>query len=179
MVQYTFTYSKYSPSYVVTDFKLQWRKQEPVVVILACLLSTTWQRMAVPYVLCLSRTVFSTSLNLLVSVWFCWCQGSHQFTEKPPTLRILASDEVRKKKIHFWHKQKPPSKTKAMLATSFATRQFIRKAATHGARSASRAFATQSSLFTPRVVRNAGVNHLSNCVLLVFWQIFQFFFNRH
>ena len=80
----------------------------------------------------------------------------------------LASDEVRKKKIHFWHKQKPPSKTKAMLATSFATRQFIRKAATHGARSASRAFATQSSLFTPRVVRNAGVNHLSNCVLLVF-----------
>jgi phosphoenolpyruvate carboxykinase (ATP) len=37
-----------------------------------------------------------------------------------------------------------------MLASTPATRMFLRKAVGHGARTANRAFATQSSLFTPR-----------------------------
>lgn len=40
-----------------------------------------------------------------------------------------------------------------MLATSFATKQFLRKVVGHGSRVAGRALSTQSSIFTPQVVR--------------------------
>jgi hypothetical protein len=45
-----------------------------------------------------------------------------------------------------------------MLATSTATRLFVKRAIVQGARTASRSFATQSSIFTPRSVQVRNVN---------------------
>lgn len=52
-------------------------------------------------------------------------------------------------------------KQSTMLATSSATRVFLRKAVGQGARTATRAFTSQSALFTPRAL-NQQVSHSSS-----------------